>query len=170
MKGYATFRSINVFLPHLLCVGGIISLPWFSKQLKRTYRRTTGFMASSLYFSFANQYSLGGGFLFSIMLMPKYRLSLCHTPIKLDLLSFPEIGVFACGLRDHVITRFASQNDRRCDIVCWKDAPISIFSIHYAWNPLCLVLSKVEWWRLVWHKHVFCVSPLLMKQGLLHLL
>jgi hypothetical protein len=111
------------------------------------------------------------------MLMPKYRLSLCHTPIKLDLLSFPEIGVFACGLRDHVINMFFSihyawrmQNDWRCDIVCWKDAPISIFSIHYAWNPLCLVLSKVEWWRLVWHKHVFCVSPLLMKQGLLHLL
>jgi hypothetical protein len=47
-------------LPHLLCVGGIISLSWFSKELKRTYRRTTNFMASSLYFSFANQYLLGG--------------------------------------------------------------------------------------------------------------
>jgi hypothetical protein len=45
-----------------LCVGGIISLPWFSKELKTTYQRTTGFVASSLYFSFANQYSLGGGF------------------------------------------------------------------------------------------------------------
>jgi hypothetical protein len=44
-----------------LCVGGIISLPWFSKELKKTYRRTTVFVASSLYFSFANQYSLGGG-------------------------------------------------------------------------------------------------------------
>jgi hypothetical protein len=38
----------------------------------------------------------------------KYKLSLCHTPIKLDLLGFPRIGVFACGLCDHVITRFAS--------------------------------------------------------------
>ena len=37
-----------------------------------------------------------------------YKLSLCHTPIKPDLLGFPGIGVFACGLRDHVITRFAS--------------------------------------------------------------
>jgi hypothetical protein len=33
---------------------------------------------------------------------------LCHTPIKPDLLGFPGIGVFACGLRDHVITRFTS--------------------------------------------------------------
>jgi hypothetical protein len=36
-----------------VCVGEIISLPWFSKELKMTYRRTTGFVASSLYFSFA---------------------------------------------------------------------------------------------------------------------
>jgi hypothetical protein len=31
-----------------LCVGGIISIPWLSKELKTTYRRTTGFAASSL--------------------------------------------------------------------------------------------------------------------------
>jgi len=91
-----------------VCVGGIIPLPWFSKELKTTYRRTTGFVASSLYFSFANQYSLGGGFPFPIVLVPRYKLSLCHTPIKRDLLGFPGIGVFACGLCDHVITRFAS--------------------------------------------------------------
>jgi hypothetical protein len=40
--------------------------------------------------------------------VPRYKLSLCHTPIKSDLLGFPGIGVFACGLRDHVIMRFAS--------------------------------------------------------------
>jgi len=73
-----------------------------------TYRRTTVFVASSLYFSFANQYSLGGGFPFPIVLMPRYKLSLYHTPIKPDLLGFPGIDVFVCGLRDHVITRFAS--------------------------------------------------------------
>lgn len=33
-------------------------------------------------------------------------------------------------------------------------APTCIFSIRYAWNVFCLVLSKVERWRLVWHKHV----------------
>ena len=42
------------------------------------------------------------------MLVPRYKLFLCHTPIKLDLLGFPGIDVFASGLRDHVITRFAS--------------------------------------------------------------
>ena len=42
------------------------------------------------------------------MLVLRYKLSLCHTPIKPDLLGFPGIGVFAYGLRDHVITRFAS--------------------------------------------------------------
>jgi hypothetical protein len=91
-----------------VCVGGILSLSWFSKELKMTYRRTTGFVASSLYFSFTNQYSLGGGFSFPIMLVPIYKLSLCHTPIKPDLLGFSGIGVFVCGLHDHVITRFAS--------------------------------------------------------------
>jgi len=65
-------------------------------------------VASSLYFSFANQYSLGGGFPFPIVLVPRYKLSLCRTPIKPDLLGFPRIGVFAYGLRDYVITKFAS--------------------------------------------------------------
>jgi hypothetical protein len=73
-----------------------------------TYPRTTGFLVSSLYFSFMNQYSLGGGFPFLIVLVPRYKLSLCHTPIKPDLLGFPRIGVFACELRDYVITRFTS--------------------------------------------------------------
>jgi hypothetical protein len=91
-----------------VCVGEIISLPWFSKELKTTYQRTTGFVASSLYFSFANQYSLGEGFSFSIVLVPRYKLSLCHTHIKPDLLGFPGFGVFVWGLRDHVIMRFKS--------------------------------------------------------------
>jgi len=91
-----------------VCVGEIIPIHWFSKELNMTYRITTGFVASFLYFSFANQYSLGRGFPFSIVLLPKYKLSLCHTPIKPDLLVFPGIGVFVCGLPDHVITRFAS--------------------------------------------------------------
>jgi hypothetical protein len=76
--------------------------------MKTTYRRTTGFVVSSLYFSFANQYSLRVGFPFPIVLVPRYKLSLCHTPIKHDLLGFPGINIFACGLRDHVIMRFAS--------------------------------------------------------------
>ena len=85
------------------CVSEIISLHWFSKELKTTYQRTTGFVASSLYFSFANQYSLGRDFSFSIVLVRRYKLFLCHTPIKPDLHGFPGIGVFACGLRDHEV-------------------------------------------------------------------
>ena len=45
---------------------------------------------------------------FPIVLVPRYKLSLCHTPINPDLLGFPGIGVLKCGLRDHVIKRFAS--------------------------------------------------------------
>ena len=45
-------------------------------------------------------------------------------------------------------------DDKRYDIVCWKDAPTGIFSIHYAWNALCPFLSKVKWWKLVWHKQI----------------
>ena len=41
------------------------------------------------------------------MLVPRYKLSLCHTPIKPDLLGFPGIGIFVCGLLDHVFKRFA---------------------------------------------------------------
>jgi hypothetical protein len=60
-----------------------------------TYQKTTSFVASSLYISFTNQYSLGGGFPFPIVLVPGYKLSLCHTPIKPNLLGFPGISVFA---------------------------------------------------------------------------
>jgi hypothetical protein len=38
------------------------------------------------------------------VLVPRYRLSSCHAPIKPYLLGFPGIG----ALRDHVITRLAS--------------------------------------------------------------
>jgi hypothetical protein len=41
------------------------------------------------------------------VLVPRYKLSSCQTTIKPDLLRFPGIGVFAWGLRDHMITRFA---------------------------------------------------------------
>ena len=101
-----------------MSVGEIISLPWFSKELKMTYRRTTRFMVSSLYFLFANQYSLGGGFSFPIVLVPGYKLSLCHTPIKPNLLGFPGIGVFVYGLLYHVFKRFALvTNERTCFIL-----------------------------------------------------
>jgi hypothetical protein len=76
-------------LLHLVVwVGEKFFLPWFSKEQKMTYWRTTNFVAPSLYFSFMNQYSLGRGFLFPIMLVPRYKLYLYHTPIKPNLLGF----------------------------------------------------------------------------------
>jgi hypothetical protein len=61
------------------------------------------------------------------VLVPRYKLSLRHTPIKPDLLGFPGISVFACGLRDHVITRFASERveERREE----KEMDIDVFYI-----------------------------------------
>ena len=45
-------------------------------------------------------------------------------------------------------------NDGRRDLVCWKDALRGIFFICCAWNSIRPVRDKVEWWKLVWHKHV----------------
>jgi hypothetical protein len=42
-------------------------------------------------------------------------------------------------------------DDGRNDLLCWKDAPKGMFSICCAWNS---IWDKVEWWKLVWHKHV----------------
>jgi hypothetical protein len=44
----------------------------------------------------------------SNIVVSRYKLSLCHTPIKPNLLGFWGICVFACGLLDRVFKRFAS--------------------------------------------------------------
>ena len=46
--------------------------------------------------------------MFPIVLVPKYKLSLCHIPMNLDLLGFPGISVFTCGLLDYRFKRFES--------------------------------------------------------------
>jgi hypothetical protein len=56
---------------------------------------------------------------------------LCHSPIKPDLLGFPGISVFACGLRDHVITMFASLSYR----------------LILGWNWLVCVTNGIGWYR-----------------------
>jgi hypothetical protein len=89
-------------------------------------------MASSLYFSFANQYSLGGGFSFPTVFVPKYKLSLCHTLIKPDLLSFPGIDIFSCGLCDNVITRFVLIGIR----ARLRNRVISFYYFHFFSVPL----------------------------------
>jgi hypothetical protein len=66
-----------------VCVGEIISLPWLSKELKNDLL----LIRESIF--------IGWGSPFAIVLVPRYKLSLCHTPIKPDLLGFSGIGVFA---------------------------------------------------------------------------
>ena len=93
---------------HLLCVGGIISLPWFSKGLKNDLSQNNFLRGVILILLVRESIFVGWGSPFPIVLVFRYKLSLCHTPIKPDLLGFSRIDVFACRLRDHVITRFAS--------------------------------------------------------------
>ena len=105
------FRLIKLLvLPHFVCVfvGEIISLSWFFKELKNDLSNNNYLRGVILILLVRESIFIGWGSLFSIVLVPRYKLSLCHTPIKPDLLGFPGIGVFVCGLRDHVITRFAS--------------------------------------------------------------
>jgi hypothetical protein len=91
-----------------MCVGEIISLPWFSKELKNDLSKNNCLRGVILILLVHESIFVRWGFPFPIVLVPKYKLSLCHTPIKPDLLGFWGIGVFACRLHDHVITRFAS--------------------------------------------------------------
>ena len=91
-----------------MCVGEIISLPWFSKELKNDLSKNNCLRGVILILLVRESIFVGWGSPFSIVLVPRYKLSLCHTPIKPDLLGFPRIGVFVCGLRDHVITKFTS--------------------------------------------------------------
>jgi hypothetical protein len=91
-----------------MCVGEIISLPWFSKELKNDLSKNNYLRGVIFILLVRESIFVGWGSPFPIVLVPRYKLSLCHTPIKSDLLGFPGIGVFVCGLHDHVITRFAS--------------------------------------------------------------
>jgi hypothetical protein len=93
-----------------VCVGEIISLPWFCEELKNDLSKNNCLRGVILILLVRESIFVGWGSPFPIVLVPRYKLSLYHTPIKSDLLGFPGIGVFACGLRDHVITRFASQH------------------------------------------------------------
>jgi hypothetical protein len=54
---------------------------------------------------------VGWGISFPIVLLPRYKLSLYHTPIKPNLLGFTGIGVFVCGLLDRVFKRFTSKTN-----------------------------------------------------------
>jgi hypothetical protein len=93
-----------------VCVGEIISLLWFSKELKNDLSKNNCLRGVILILLVRESIFVEWESLFPIVLVPRYKLSLC-APIKPDLLGFPGISVFVCGLRDHVITRFASSGD-----------------------------------------------------------
>ena len=97
-------------------VGEIISFPWFSKELKNNLSKNNYLSGVILIFLVRESIFVGWGSPFPIVLVPKYKLSSCHTPIKPVLLGFLGIDVFACGLRDHVIMRFASEDV--CRFLC----------------------------------------------------
>jgi len=61
---------------------------------------------------------VGWGFPFPIVLVSRYKLSLCDTPIKPDLLGFSGIGVFACVLRerDHEV-RIKKSIEYHCFVI-----------------------------------------------------
>jgi hypothetical protein len=89
------FRLIKLLIYRTCC--GIISLPWFSKELKNdlSKKKLRGiililFVCESIF--------IGWEFSFPIVLVPRYKFSLCHTPIEPNLLGFPGIDVFAYGL------------------------------------------------------------------------
>jgi len=67
--------------------------------------------------------------------VPKYKLSLYHTPIKPDLLGFPGISVFACGLLDCMFKRFTSaRNWKAMSVFCVVDSLFSdIVWIYKIW-------------------------------------
>jgi len=86
-----------------VCVGEIISLPWFSKELKNDLSNNNCFRGVILILLIRESIFVGWGSQFPVVLVPRYKLSLCHNPIKHDLLGFLGIGVFACWLRDHKV-------------------------------------------------------------------
>jgi hypothetical protein len=80
-----------------VCVGEIISLPWFSKELKNDLSKNNCLHGVILILLVRQSIFVGWGSPFSIVLVPRYKLSLCHTPTKPDLLGFPGIGVLCVG-------------------------------------------------------------------------
>jgi hypothetical protein len=76
-----------------VCVGEIISLTWFSKELKNDLLKNNCLCGVILILLVRESISLGGGFLFPLVMVLRYKLFLCHTAIKPDLLGFLGIGV-----------------------------------------------------------------------------
>ena len=71
-----------MFAALCLCVGEIISLPWFSKELKNDLWKNNWHRGFIFILLIHELIFVGWGFPFLIVLVPRYKLSLCHTPMK----------------------------------------------------------------------------------------
>jgi len=64
-----------------MCVGEILFLPWFTKELKNDLSKNNRLRGVILILLVRESIFVGWGFPFSIVLVPRYKLSLCHTTI-----------------------------------------------------------------------------------------
>ena len=80
-----------------VCVGEIISIPWFSKELKNNLSKNNCLRGVILILLLRESIFVGWGSPFPIVLVPRYKLSLCHTPIKPDYLAFRELVSLRVG-------------------------------------------------------------------------
>jgi len=85
----------------IVCWWDNLSL-WFSKELKNYLSKTNWLHGVILILLVCESIFVGWGFPFPVVLVPRYKLSLCHSLIKPDLLAFSRIGVFAWP-RDHEV-------------------------------------------------------------------
>lgn len=137
-------------MPHLLCVGEIIFIPWFSKELKNNLSKNNWLYGVILILLISKSIFVGWGFPFPIVLMPRYKLYLCHTPIKLDLFSFLRIDVFAYGLFNHVFKRSASSmlKNKRMPIKFWPEVvDYVIYLSNRSLNKYLNVITPQEAWN-----------------------
>jgi hypothetical protein len=82
-----------------VCVGEIISLPWFSKELKNDLSKNNCLHGVILILLVRESIFVGWGPPFPIVLVPRYKLSLCHTVVLSNLiyLAFRELVSLCVG-------------------------------------------------------------------------
>jgi hypothetical protein len=132
----------------------MISLSWFSKKLKNDLWKNNWLRGVILILLVHKSIFVGWGFPFPILPVPRYKLSLCHTPIKPDLLGFSASGIFVCGLLDRVFKRFASHVVlQKLGIIKVqnKDVELVLTHVKSSWR-MCLVYRKLN---LTTHKDRF---------------
>ena len=71
-----------------VCVGEIISIPWFSKELKNNLSKNNCLHGVILILLLRESIFVGWGSPFPIVLVPRHKLSLCHTSNKPYLLHY----------------------------------------------------------------------------------